>query len=253
MKKEMMLVGAISLLFLAGCQTKNIMDNISINGQNKSTVMTEEHARAIALEVAGFEGGDLASDKGSYNANSKTWWFDVDLPNTPEGCHPASVVYEDTGVGKINWRCTGLKTEENINGNFSLGNEQVDVAVREYLQNQNNFCWQTVEGSKKICVFEKLDSNELFPHYLWVRCGEFVKNGEEVVEESGSSLPAEISYPNELSFFDIDMFTHRIPRDGSLYGEDIKSIFSAELQDRVLQYDATVINEKILETAKAEL
>ncbi|HPN67254.1 MAG TPA: hypothetical protein PLZ62_01210 [bacterium] len=251
MKKEMVLMGVISLLFLVGCQPKNIMDNISQNGQNKSTVMTEEQARKIAEQTC-IKGGE-ALGLGSYNPNSKTWWFDANLNSVREGCNPACVVSEETEKAEINWRCTGLKTEENMNDNFSLGNEQVDVAVREYLQSQEDFCWQTVEGSKKICLFEKLDSDELFPHYLWVRCGEFVKNGEEVEEKSGSSLPAEISYPNELSFFDIHQFAHRIPRDGSLYSEDIKNIFPVELQDKVLQYDATVINEKILATAKSEL
>lgn len=44
-----------------------------------------------------------------YNPNSKTWWIDL-LMNPGAGndmCHPACVVYEDTGKAEINWRCTG--------------------------------------------------------------------------------------------------------------------------------------------------
>ncbi len=213
--------------------------------------MTEEQARKIAEKTC-IKGGE-ALGSGSYNPNSKTWWFDANLNSVREGCNPACVVNQETKKAEINWRCTGLYKDENQDDNFSFSNKQLDIAVREYLRSQEDFCWQTVEGSEKICVFERLDSNQLFPHYLWVRCGEFTKNGDKVEENSGSSLPVMIDYPNELSFFDQEKFSHKIPRDGSLYLEDIKDIFPGELQNLVLEYDPTKINEEILVTAKAKV
>lgn len=154
-----------------------------------------------------------------------------------------------TGCIGINWRHVDLNTERNKVNN-SFGNDKLDVAVREYLKAQPDFAWQTEDGSTNICVFDKLDNNDLFPHYLWVRCGEFALKDGKVEELSGSSLPARIDYPNELSFFDLSKFSHQIPGDGSLYTPDIRKIFPVELQDLVLEYDATVINEIIMDTAE---
>lgn len=218
------------------------------NGGEK---MTQEQARKIAENTC-IKGGE-ALGLGIYDSSSKTWWFDANLNAEREGCNPACVVSVESKKAEIDWRCVGLDVGENQGDNFSLGNTQLDLAVREYLQAQEVFSWQTMEGSKNICVFEKLDNYELFPHYLWVRCGEFVRNGGTLEEKSGSSLPAKIDYPNELSFFDIHRFAYEIPRDGSLYTEDIKNIFPDELHDLLFGYDASRINERVKLVAKNEL
>ncbi len=44
-----------------------------------------------------------------YNEYTKTWWFDMDIEKP--GCAPACVVYEETGLIELNWRCTGLIPE----------------------------------------------------------------------------------------------------------------------------------------------
>ena len=105
--KKVIWLGLGMMLIFSGCSLP-WANTPATTDRTDSGVMTEDKAREIAREVAGFEGGDLANETGFYNENSKTWWFDADLPNTPDGCNPASVVYEDTGVGEINWRCTGL-------------------------------------------------------------------------------------------------------------------------------------------------
>jgi hypothetical protein len=69
-------------------------------------VLTEAQARTIA-EASCVKGGEALSD-GSYNFNSKTWWFDANLNSVREGCNPACVVSEETKTAEINWRCTGL-------------------------------------------------------------------------------------------------------------------------------------------------
>lgn len=66
--------------------------------------MSESDARTIAETQCISQGESISS--GSYNVNSKTWWFDATLSNPKAGCNPACVVSED-GSFEINWRCTG--------------------------------------------------------------------------------------------------------------------------------------------------
>jgi hypothetical protein len=68
--------------------------------------MSEGEARAIAERTCIKGGESLAV--GTFNPNSRTWWFDANLNATRSGCNPSCVVYEATGSAEINWRCTGL-------------------------------------------------------------------------------------------------------------------------------------------------
>lgn len=70
------------------------------------SLMSEAEAKAIA-EKSCIKGGE-ALGMGTYNSNSKTWWYDANLNATRPGCSPACVVNEQTKTAEINWRCTGL-------------------------------------------------------------------------------------------------------------------------------------------------
>ena len=72
-----------------------------------NSLMSEAEARIIA-EKSCIKGGE-ALEPGTYNENSKTWWYTANLNSTREGCNPACVVDEKTKTAEINWRCTGLK------------------------------------------------------------------------------------------------------------------------------------------------
>jgi hypothetical protein len=74
---------------------------------DKPASLTEKEARTIA-EKSCIKGGEALST-GSYNPNTKTWWFDANLNATREGCNPACVVNGETKTAEINWRCTGLR------------------------------------------------------------------------------------------------------------------------------------------------
>lgn len=74
--------------------------------QNTTPTMTEADARVIAENTC-IKGGEALAN-GSYNENSKTWWFDANLNATQPGCSPACVVSESTQTADINWRCTGV-------------------------------------------------------------------------------------------------------------------------------------------------
>jgi len=69
--------------------------------------LTEAEARTIAEKTC-IKGGEALTGGGTYNENSKTWWFDANLNAAQPGCNPACVVSEETKTVEINWRCTGL-------------------------------------------------------------------------------------------------------------------------------------------------
>jgi len=79
--------------------------------QTPQAQLTEIEAKKIAEENC-IKGGESLSS-GSYNENSKTWWFDANLNSEKDGCNPACVVFEETKTAEINWRCTGLIIPEN--------------------------------------------------------------------------------------------------------------------------------------------
>ncbi len=89
-----------------------VIYNGDIATKNKGGSLSESEARAIAEKTC-IKGGESLS-AGSYNENSKTWWFDANLNATQQGCNPACVVSEDTRTAKINPRCTGLIPDSKI-------------------------------------------------------------------------------------------------------------------------------------------
>ncbi len=85
-----------------------------------NSLLSETKARAIA-EKSCIKGGEALSS-GTYNPNSKTWWFDANLNATRPGCNPACVVSEETNTAEINWRCTGLlPLDSGVEGIVTLG------------------------------------------------------------------------------------------------------------------------------------
>lgn len=133
---------------------------------------------------------------------------------------------------------------------WTLGNEQLDQAVRNFLLSQKEFSWGVGTGSKNFCIFQNLaPEKELFPHYLWVRCGEFKMEAGQLKELSGMSAPIKLDYPNELSYYDLSKFSFAMPRDGSLYDKDVKIIFPEEIQNR-LHFETGPLNERIKQEAQ---
>lgn len=82
-------------------------NQVTINLIN--SLLSETEARVIAEKLC-IKGGEALSS-GTYNTNSKTWWYDANLNTTKPGCNPACVVDEKTKTAEINWRCTGLKEQ----------------------------------------------------------------------------------------------------------------------------------------------
>jgi len=119
--KSIVISVSIFALMLTGCSlfTSNIKTTSSTAG------LTEQEARLIAGETC-IKGGESLT-AGSYNEGTKTWWFDANLNAVKEGCNPACVVSEETKTAEINWRCTGLITE-----NEALNEELKKVFAIKY-------------------------------------------------------------------------------------------------------------------------
>lgn len=124
-------------------------------------------------------------------------------------------------------------------------NRYLEEAITEYLLSEKNFSWKTKEGSHNLCVVENLDpEKELFPLFLWSYCAEYIMENQELKTISGSSLPIKINYPNELSYYDINKFSHETPRDGADYAEDVKTIFPEDVQEKIFQHDIRPLIDK---------
>jgi len=126
-----------------------------------------------------------------------------------------------------------------------------EQAICDYLLTQREFGWKTGVNGRNFCVIENLgEKDSLFPLYIWARCSEFVFKNGELKEESVSTLPLKVNYPNELSFYDLDRFSYSIPRDGSGWGDDVREMFPKSVQEKIFNFQKKGIEEinKKLET-----
>jgi hypothetical protein len=112
MKKNIFIIGSIFLgSFILVAIVWFIRFNFTSGGDVlPNSNMAEQEARTIA-EATCIKGAEsLAS--GTYNAGTKTWWYDANLNATREGCSPACVVNEISKTAEINWRCTGVLSDD---------------------------------------------------------------------------------------------------------------------------------------------
>lgn len=126
---------------------------------------------------------------------------------------------------------------ENLTTN-SFGNDQIEKAIARYLLTEKRFNWKNRDDSHTFCAIENLKPNqELFPLYVWAYCGEYVIEDGKLKTVSGSSGPAKIYYPNELSYYDLSKFSYEAPGDGSNYSKDVKTIFPEDVQKKIFDHD----------------
>ena len=152
-----------------------------------------------------------------------------------------------TFAGIFGYLNAQITTFEKCENSYGFGNDQVEKAITDYLLTQKYFSWKTTTDSRNFCVIENLSPTEngLFPLYVWVCCGEFILQDGKLKELSGLSVPAKIDYQNLLSFYDLNKFSYEVPRDGSLYSKDIKTIFPLNAQKVIFDFDIANLNKKI--------
>jgi hypothetical protein len=104
LKQVTVLLALIGVIVFVGCITPET------EYPEAKAQLTIEEAMAIAQDSECVREGWL-SESYVYNANTGTWWIDLDPYTEIEGCNPACVVFEDTKTAKIYWRCTGDYTD----------------------------------------------------------------------------------------------------------------------------------------------
>jgi len=143
---------------------------------------------------------------------------------------------------------------ENNETSSNFGNNQIEKAIINYLLTQKRFGWKTTNNSHNFCVIENLKpEKELFSLYVWVYCGEYIIQDSKLKTLSGSSGPAKINYPNELSFYDLSKFSYEVPGDGSHYAEDVGKIFPEDVQQGIFNFDRKNIIKRIESIAFANI
>jgi hypothetical protein len=123
MNKKIILI--VLLVAAIGMVIFLIFDNDRTAKNVNGPAMTEAEARVIAEQNC-IKGGDALS-AGTFNENSKTWWFDANLNATRPGCNPACVVSAENKTAEINWRCTGAVLPEQNNPTSTPDGSQAPI------------------------------------------------------------------------------------------------------------------------------
>ncbi len=166
-------------------------------------------------------------------------------PSEPIFCtQEVKICPDGTYVGRNGPNCEFTKCLSENNQTF--GNNQMEKAITDYLLTQSRFSWKTRNDSYNFCVIENLNPEQnLFPLSVWALCEEFIFQDDKLKTLSGASGPVKINYPNELSFYDLNKFSYEAPGDGSQYSEDIKKIFSQDIQQKIFSFNRDNIIRKI--------
>ncbi len=99
-------------------------------------------------------------------------------------------------------------------------------------------------GGEVISAYEILavDNSNI---YLWVLQIEYYRAGNEIKQGAGWSVPMVLSIERDEN--KIKTLSHKTPRDGSYYAEDIKTLFPRNTHKKIFDYSSKHIEKLILE------
>ena len=111
---------------------------------------------------------------------------------------------------------------------IDLHEVEIEFAIKEYLIEKNDNESKHHEEEKSFVSFrtyliEEKEDNKVYNIYAWVIEETYYLENDEFKQDSGSSLPYKFVVEKINEEFRIT--DSRIPRDGSLYDEDMKNIF----------------------------
>jgi hypothetical protein len=105
-------------------------------------------------------------------------------------------------------------------------------------------------GGEVFSAYEILGSDENKGElYLWALIQEYYKKGTEIEQGTGMSVPMVLKIDQSKDSFKV--LSHTLPRDGSLYAEDIKNLFPYFAGRKAINHPDKVIS-KLIEEAEAE-
>lgn len=106
-------------------------------------------------------------------------------------------------------------------------------------------------GGEIFSAYEILASNEEKGEiYLWALIEEYYKEGAEVEQGSGMSVPMVLKV--DRSEGALKVTGHSLPRDGSFYADDIKDMFPYFAELKALDYPSNHI-KKMIEEVETEV
>jgi hypothetical protein len=116
-------------------------------------------------------------------------------------------------------------------------------SIKDYLSaNLGN----TGFGGKSHCAYEVFDAGadgKTNKIYLWVLCQEFYRVNQALEQGTGSSFPLELTVQRKDNEFHV--ISHRKPRDGAFYAEDMQVIFPEMVRDKIQSEPTGSYNNRV--------
>ena len=121
-------------------------------------------------------------------------------------------------------------------------NESKKRVVKTYLEEN---IWKPNRNGKAFCAYEILgeeDGSNIY-QYLWVKCKEYYLENGKLREGGGTSLPVVLVLQKENNIYKV--ISHKVPRAGSLYREDIERLFPENIRrNKMFSNDVNYLNQR---------
>ena len=128
---------------------------------------------------------------------------------------------------------------------IDLHEEEIEIAIKEYLTDKSDnepkhYASEKGFVSFRTYLLEEKDRDKEYNIYAWVVEQKYYLENDEIKKDSSSSIPYKfvVEYVND----EYAVTDSRIPRDGSLYAEDMKNIFPRSVKNDMdkVEIDGTI-------------
>lgn len=116
--------------------------------------------------------------------------------------------------------------------NVDMTQEKIEDAILEYVIEEGDNEISMSEGEKTFAAIKiyKIEENKNnYIVYAWILCEIFFMKNGELEEGSGYSIPHKITITKN----NINVVSMEIPRDGSLYADDMKELFPYSVRKEI--------------------
>jgi len=116
---------------------------------------------------------------------------------------------------------------------INLPEKEIKSAIMDYIvkrgDDEKHHPDAKTFASMRVYLIEEKEQNELYNMYVWVLEEQYYLENNEIKEDSGSSIPHKFVVENLDGKFTVTDVI--IPRDGSYYADDMKSIFPSSVRE----------------------
>ena len=116
---------------------------------------------------------------------------------------------------------------------INLNDEEIEIAVKNFLVDKGDKESKRYEDSKtfvsmRVFLLEEIEKDKKYNLYAWVLEGKYYLENNEIKQDSSSSIPHKFVVEKVDGEFKVT--DYKIPRDGSYYVKDMKTIFPREVK-----------------------